>query len=42
VPADHLVGKAVMVLASWREGASPFKPWTWATHLRRERLFRSL
>jgi signal peptidase I len=29
VPADALIGKAQVVLLSWRQGASVFKPWTW-------------
>ena len=29
VPAENLVGKAQMVMLSWKEGASIFKPWTW-------------
>lgn len=42
VPAENLVGRARFVLASWRPGASLFKPWTWATHLRTERLLHPL
>lgn len=29
VPAENLVGKAEMILVSWKPGASLFKPWTW-------------
>ncbi|HPA39777.1 MAG TPA: S26 family signal peptidase, partial [Phenylobacterium sp.] len=29
VPAENIVGKARVVLISWKEGASFFKPWTW-------------
>jgi signal peptidase I len=29
VPAENLVGRAEVVMLSWREGASIFKPWTW-------------
>jgi signal peptidase I len=29
VPAENLVGKARVVLWSWKPGASLFKPWTW-------------
>jgi len=29
LPADNIVGKAEIVVASWRPGASLFKPWTW-------------
>jgi signal peptidase I len=30
VPAENLVGKARLIVASWKPGASLFKPWTWA------------
>jgi signal peptidase I len=29
VPAENLVGKAQIILLSWKAGASLFKPWTW-------------
>jgi signal peptidase I len=29
VPEDNLVGKAQIIMLSWREDASLFKPWTW-------------
>ena len=29
LPAENLVGRAKIVLVSWREGASLYKPWTW-------------
>ena len=29
LPADHIVGKAELVLASWKPGAAVYKPWTW-------------
>lgn len=29
LPAENIVGRAEMVVASWRPGASLFKPWTW-------------
>ncbi|WP_331587125.1 signal peptidase I [Phenylobacterium sp.] len=29
VPAENLVGRAEMVLLSWKAGASVLKPWTW-------------
>ena len=29
LPAENIVGKAEMVAASWRPGASLLKPWTW-------------
>jgi signal peptidase I len=31
VPAENLVGRAEIILFSWKEGASLFKPWTWIT-----------
>ncbi len=42
VPADHLVGKAEMVLVSWREGAALTKPWTWVANLQPSRFFRRI
>ena len=29
VPEENLVGKAQIIMLSWNEGASLFKPWTW-------------
>ncbi|WEK39633.1 MAG: signal peptidase I [Candidatus Brevundimonas colombiensis] len=29
LPAENIVGRAEIVLASWKPGASLFKPWTW-------------
>lgn len=29
LPAENLLGKAEVIVASWRPGASLFKPWTW-------------
>jgi signal peptidase I len=29
VPEENLVGKAQIIMLSWNEGASIFKPWTW-------------
>ena len=29
LPAENIVGKAKIVVASWKPGASLFKPWTW-------------
>ncbi|MDB5416634.1 MAG: signal peptidase [Phenylobacterium sp.] len=29
VPAENLIGKAQIVLMSWKAGVSLFKPWTW-------------
>jgi signal peptidase I len=42
VPAENLVGKAQIILLSWDEEASLFKPWTWFTHARPGRFFRGL
>jgi signal peptidase I len=41
VPAENLVGRARMVLLSWRAGASILKPWTWLD-LAPERFFKPL
>jgi signal peptidase I len=41
VPFDDLVGRAEMVLVSWKPGASLLKPWTWAD-LRWSRSFHVL
>ena len=29
LPADHVIGRAEVVVASWRPGASLWTPWTW-------------
>lgn len=29
LPAENIVGRAELILASWKPGASLFKPWTW-------------
>ena len=29
VPEENLVGKAQIVMLSWKENANLFKPWTW-------------
>jgi len=42
VPAERLVGRARIVLASWRPEASVFKPWTWFTDFVPSRVFKSL
>jgi len=42
VPKDNLVGKARVILFSWREGASLFLPWTWFTHARWDRFFHPI
>jgi signal peptidase I len=40
VPQDNLIGRARMVLVSWRAGASLFRPWTWVTRFDAGRMFR--
>ncbi len=42
VPAENLVGKADLILVSWKQGASLFKPWTWLLNLDFRRFFRPL
>ncbi|HEY5071096.1 MAG TPA: signal peptidase I [Caulobacteraceae bacterium] len=42
VPEVNLVGKAQIIVLSWKETASIFKPWTWITDLRPDRFFRLL
>ena len=42
VPAENLVGKADVILFSWKQGASLFKPWTWFTDARWDRFFHIL
>jgi signal peptidase I len=42
VPAENLVGKAEIILASWKDGASLVKPWTWVLNLDPSRFFRVL
>jgi signal peptidase I len=41
VPEENLVGKAQIVMLSWKEGASIFKPWTWL-NLRLDRFLRPI
>ncbi|RZJ38069.1 MAG: signal peptidase I [Brevundimonas sp.] len=41
LPAGNLVGKAEMVLASWKPGAGLLKPWTWL-NLRGDRFFKRI
>ena len=41
VPAENLEGRAEIILASWKHGASLFKPWTWL-NLNWGRLFRPI
>jgi signal peptidase I len=42
VPEEDLVGRARIVMFSWKPGASVFKPWTWIQNFRPERAFQSL
>jgi len=42
VPAENLVGKAQIVLLSWKPEASIFKPWTWVLDARPSRFFKIL
>ncbi len=42
VPAVNLEGKAQVVLLSWEEGASVFKPWTWFTKARPQRFIHKV
>ncbi|MEO8115254.1 MAG: signal peptidase I [Phenylobacterium sp.] len=42
VPAENLVGKAQIILLSWKPGASIFKPWTWVLDIRLNRFFHAL
>lgn len=41
VPVENVIGKARLVLLSWRPGASVLKPWTWLD-LRSDRFLRVL
>jgi signal peptidase I len=42
VPEENLVGKAQIILLSWNDKASVFKPWTWVLDARPSRFFRIL
>jgi signal peptidase I len=42
VPAENLVGKVRIVLASWRGGANIFNPITWVSKFDVHRLFRAV
>jgi signal peptidase I len=42
VPEENLVGKAELVLLSWKQNASIFKPWTWILDARPGRFFHVL
>lgn len=37
VPAENLVGRAEIILFSWKQGATLLQPWTWFTHARPSR-----
>ncbi|CAN5403973.1 signal peptidase I [soil metagenome] len=41
LPAGNIVGKAEVVVASWKSGAALVKPWTWLS-LQPGRLFRAI
>ncbi|ESQ76310.1 signal peptidase I [Asticcacaulis sp. AC402] len=41
VPAENLEGRAVLVLMSWKDGSSLWKPWTWL-NFHWDRFFKSL
>jgi signal peptidase I len=42
LPAEDLVGRADIILFSWKPGASLFKPWTWVGDARWSRFFHLL
>jgi signal peptidase I len=42
VPAENLVGKAQVILLSWKPEASIFKPWTWVLDANPSRFFKIL
>jgi signal peptidase I len=42
VPFDDLVGRADMVVLSWRPGTSLWKPWTLVSNIRWDRAFHAL
>jgi signal peptidase I len=42
VPAEDLVGRADIILFSWKPGVSLFKPWTWVTDARWRRFMHLL
>lgn len=41
LPADHVIGRAEIVVASWRPGAGLWKPWTWF-NLQPGRIFKQV
>ncbi len=42
VPAENLVGKAQVIMFSWKPGASLFDPVSWVKNLRTDRAFQTL
>jgi signal peptidase I len=42
VPFENLVGKADLILLSWNDKATLFKPWTWFVDARPSRFFKLL
>ena len=42
VPEENLVGRARIIMISWNDKASLFKPWTWVLNLRPSRFFNIL
>ena len=40
VPAENLVGKAQIILLSWKPEATIFKPWTWVLDAQPSRFFK--
>jgi signal peptidase I len=42
VPEENLVGRARIILLSWKAGASLFKPWTWFLDARPDRFVKVL
>ena len=38
----HHLGKAQIILLSWKRGASIFKPWTWVLDAQPSRFFKIL
>jgi len=42
VPEENLVGRARLILLSWKPGASLFKPWTWVLDARPDRFAKVL
>ncbi|HEY3813216.1 MAG TPA: signal peptidase I [Caulobacteraceae bacterium] len=42
IPKEEIEGRAAFVVASWRGGASLWKPWTWFTRFNPARVFKNL